>query len=115
MNLRDCLKSFLEKYSNQMDEQRVKNLRINRVKSHLDMVYISSPDLSYSLEEMATLIFKAGGTFIKNDGIGVLALLTPTRFSAYCRDNNIDVFQQFSQFVTYRKKEIGREIEAKAA
>jgi hypothetical protein len=50
MNLRDCLKSFLEKYSNQMDEQRVKNLRINRVKSHLDMVYISSPDLSYSLE-----------------------------------------------------------------
>lgn len=115
MKFYDCIKSFVEKYSSPIDEQKEKHLRVNRVKSHLDMVYISSPDLSYTLEEMASLIYQAGGTFIKNDGVGVLALLTPNRFNTYCRNNDIDVFLQYSQFVAYKKKEILREVEAIAA
>lgn len=94
----------LKKASSQFGEQAREGIVVKCVKSHYNMVYLTSTNSDCRFEDMLTFVDKAKGQYIgTKDGKDVLAILTPQQVFSYCRKNKIDIRFDFKSEIIYKK------------
>ena len=94
----------LMKASSQFGEQAKEGIVVKCVKSHYNMVYLTSTNPDCRFEDLLTFINEAKGQYLgTKDGKDVLALLTPQQVFTYCKHSKKDIRFDFTSEIIYKR------------